>query len=237
MLSIFSCGCLLYVIFEKCLFRTFLGLLSYSFIWNRFLCLYKIRWHNYLSWSWRGVLVWEHHYTVCVYLVAFVGELDFIWAQVTSFFRRCWQPSPWLEGRWDWMEELGPALGVSQSFFCVHWPSTPCWRWGETNPSLFGQQPQGLGPSWLSSLDVWGLLPTSTSTLAPQGSHTGARRTGVDACLCRHQQLAGPPLFRCCFQFEPPQFLMDKVFPWSWQLLLQCVAGAWGEFGWSICSP
>ena len=98
-----------------------------------FLCLYEFRWNNYLSWSWRHVLVWEHPYEVCTCPVALVGELDLRWAQATSSCGVCWQPPPWWVVGLE-LEGLEPDPGVIWDVSYAHWLSLP-----------YGGQGQGLG--------------------------------------------------------------------------------------------
>ena len=128
----------------------FSGVFSCPFIWNNFLCLLillnflclcDVRWNSYLSRSWRGVLVWECLYTVCVCPAAIVGELDLMWTRIMSFPRMCWQLSSCKEVGME-MEAIGPVPGVSWGFSTDHLPEPPYWGcgWG---PSCWSRSPEG----------------------------------------------------------------------------------------------
>ena len=68
---------------------------SYSFVWNKFLCLlillnilclYEFRWNSYLFQAWRGVLVWKCHYAVHMWLW---WKSYKMWARVMSSLNMC----------------------------------------------------------------------------------------------------------------------------------------------------
>lgn len=40
-------------------------------------------------------LLWEQPYVDSTCSVPLIGELNLMWTQVISFFRVCWQLSPW----------------------------------------------------------------------------------------------------------------------------------------------
>ena len=137
----------------------FSGFFFCSFNWDHFfcllillnfLCLYEFRWNRYLLWSRRAVLMWKCTYTVCVCPVALVGELDFMWTQVMSFLRVCWQMSPTLVGGGDgdggaraWARR---QVGLPLCSVAV----TALSRVG-SDPKLLEYNPWGSSPNWLCS--------------------------------------------------------------------------------------
>ena len=100
--TLFLINCTFYLInyltswfFLFVFFQSFQLKTNSSVILHNLSGLWEISWNSYLLWSWSDVLLQEYSYTVYMFLVILVIELDLMWTQFISFLRVHWQLSPW----------------------------------------------------------------------------------------------------------------------------------------------